>query len=224
MSGRLNWNRSRRVFTAWYDRDTLPWNERLRPTAQAPRPTPRPKRPKPAVKDVSAKSVAVTADAFAGKPLLRTHDLFEAREALYEAKEAIAYCDGSASPNPGEMSIGVVILVGGARVEMYASLGIGTNNLAELAAAHMAIEALPAGCKVRVISDSEYLIRGATVWAQSRAKKFRCGAVVKNADMWRALDTLNARRSISWEWVRGHGSNPGNRLADRLATLGRAQP
>lgn len=222
---RLNYNRPKRTFTPWYEADILPWDARLQAPAPKPRAIARPKPTKRGpTQGMAAASATAIAHAFSGKALLRTSDLFEARDVLYGASEAVVFCDGAASPNPGRMGFGAVILTTGGRVEMFAGGMSGTNNIAELASAQMAIKALPAGCRVRVISDSQYLIRGATEWAQSRLRKLQRGVVVPNADLWRAIDSLNATRSIRWEWVRGHNGNRGNEIADQLATLGRAQP
>jgi ribonuclease HI len=124
------------------------------------------------------------------------------------------------------MGLGAVLVITGGRVELYAGGMDGTNNAAELAAAHMALEALPAGCRVTLYADSQYLIFGMSKWIDGwRRKNFQRGGMdIPNADLWRALDVLNSRRSIRWEWLRGHCGNRGNEIADQLATLGRAQP
>lgn len=224
---RLNWNRPRKVFQPWYDRD-------LFPTATASHVVTRraaPSKRKPQKQDHKPLSSAlispvVAADAFAGQPLLRTSDLFQARDVLCVATEAVIFSDGSCEPNPGCMGLGAVLVTNGGRVELFAGGMDGTNNAAELAAAHMALEALPAGCRVKVLADSQYLVFGMTKWVDGwRRKNFQRGGVdIPNADLWRALDTLNSQRSIRWEWLRGHNGSRGNELADQLAALGRAQP
>jgi ribonuclease HI len=40
---------------------------------------------------------------------------------------------------------------------------------------------------------------------------------VKNEDLWRELDELCARHTISWRWVRGHSGHHENDRADALA-------
>ncbi|MDO9385032.1 MAG: ribonuclease H [Hyphomicrobiaceae bacterium] len=139
--------------------------------------------------------------------------------------EAVVFCDGSASPNPGVEGLGAVIVTSAGRVELYNGGGRGTNNTAELGAALLALEALPAQCRVVVYSDSQYLVYGMTKWVAGwRRKGFvRGGEPIPNADLWRRLDSLNSGRAISWGWVRGHNGNRGNELADKLATLGRRQ-
>jgi ribonuclease HI len=40
---------------------------------------------------------------------------------------------------------------------------------------------------------------------------------VKNEDLWRALDAVSIRHSISWRWVKGHSGNDHNERCDLLA-------
>lgn len=217
---RLNWNRPRRAFQPWYDRA-----ERV-PAAREPagfvkvekRSNPEYRVPEPVVG-----VPAGLAGALGGKAVLQTRDLAKARQSLCLATEAAVWCDGSASPNPGPIGLGCVIVVGGERVEICAGGELGTNNQAELGAALLALGVLPPQCRVTVYADSQYLVFGITKWVSNwRRKDFKRGdGPIPNADLWRQLDEINSSRSIRWEWVRGHASNRGNVLADRLATLGR---
>jgi len=43
---------------------------------------------------------------------------------------------------------------------------------------------------------------------------------VKNVDLWKELDQLNALHEVEWIWVRGHAGHPENERADRLANKG----
>ena len=45
-------------------------------------------------------------------------------------------------------------------------------------------------------------------------------APVKNADLWQALDELNASHNVEWRWVKGHSGDPGNERADQLSNDG----
>jgi ribonuclease HI len=217
---RLNWNRPRRPFTPWYDRDLLPETLTIRAPAKVGRSTP-PLRVTRYPAQAVVKSPALATGAFAGPAALRTWDLVQARQSLAAATEAVVFCDGACVPNPGVEGMGAVIVAGAERVEIYNGGGPGTNNSAELGAAILALESLPPQCRATVYADSQYVIFGMTKWAPARLRKLQRGAVVPNADLWRALDALNAARSIRWDWVRGHSGNAGNQLADQLATLGR---
>jgi ribonuclease HI len=93
----------------------------------------------------------------------------------------------------------------------------------ELLAAVSALEAVPAGSTVQLHTDSSYLQRGMSEWAATWARKgWRRGSrPIPNADLWQRLVALNQERQVEWRWIRGHGGNPGNELAHRLATAAR---
>jgi ribonuclease HI len=232
MSTRMNWSRRKAVFVPWYaDLSRDPFGQKLarrsaRPVvAKTAEPEP-PKQPT-AKPSLIPRLIPPTVHTgrFSGKPVIRTSDVSAARVALSGAIEASVWCDGGCAPtNPGPMGWGVVILTEEIRVEMHGGAGqLGTNNRAELAAAIMALEALPGGCRSTVTGDSTYLVNGMNRWCHSwRASNFqRNGIDIPNAASWRQLDALASGRSIKWKWIRGHSGNAMNELADKLATLGR---
>jgi ribonuclease HI len=93
----------------------------------------------------------------------------------------------------------------------------------ELMAAIRALEALKRSCQVRIVTDSEYVMRGITEWLRgwkARGWKTAAKQPVKNADLWQALDAQVARHEVEWEWVRGHTGHHGNERADQLANRG----
>jgi ribonuclease HI len=95
-----------------------------------------------------------------------------------------------------------------------------TNNRMELMAAIRALEALIRPCKVRVVTDSQYLQKGISEWIsqwQRRGWKTASGTPVKNMDLWQRLIEAERRHQVTWEWIRGHAGHPENERADRLA-------
>ncbi|WP_407122855.1 ribonuclease H [Bradyrhizobium sp. STM 3561] len=228
MSG-LNWNKRRPIYEPWYarlDRDPFARDASkiirhgVQPSAAKPAKPARPKQPA----KTAIKPFLMATGAFAGKPKLRTSDAVKAREALARVAEARIWCDGGCAPtNPGTVGMGAVILAEGIRVELFGGGWRGTNNAAELAAAILALEALPYGCPATVVADSQYLVNGMLKWRHGwRQRDFkRDGGDIPNADRWRKLDALAQRGSLKWVWQRGHCGEPGNELADRLAALGR---
>ncbi len=40
---------------------------------------------------------------------------------------------------------------------------------------------------------------------------------MKNADLWRELETQATRHDVEWRWVRGHDGHDENERADALA-------
>jgi ribonuclease HI len=93
----------------------------------------------------------------------------------------------------------------------------------ELTAAIQALRSLPAGSKVNLYSDSDYLIRGmkylATRWRSSGWRNRR-GLPLQHQELWRELLQLEKEVHIRWTWVRGHS---GHRLQDRADALAYAE-
>lgn len=94
-----------------------------------------------------------------------------------------------------------------------------TNNRMELTAVIRALESLRDKPRITIISDSNYVIRGATewlsIWKQNGWKNARKQGVA-NRDLWVRLDAL-LHDGIKWEWVKSHNGDAGNIIADQLA-------
>lgn len=107
-----------------------------------------------------------------------------------------------------------------------------TNQRAELSAILRALEIAAPHQPVRIVTDSQYSINCATVWAQSwerKGWKTASGEDVKNQDLVRGIRARVAEReaagaATAFEWVKGHAMNPGNEAADRLAVAGANKP
>ena len=139
------------------------------------------------------------------------------------APEVVIWTDGACRGNPGPGGWGAVLLFGEHRRELRGGERDTTNNRMELTAAIRALEALKRPCRVRLHTDSEYVMRGITEWlAGWRARGWKTAArkPVKNQDLWQALDAEVARHDIDWRWVRGHSGVEENERADALANLG----
>lgn len=73
---------------------------------------------------------------------------------------------------------------------------------------------------VRILSDSEYVVRGLNEWIEGwKLREWRTskGRDVKNRWLWELLDSLNQERDCSFVHVRGHVGIAGNEKADELA-------
>lgn len=98
-----------------------------------------------------------------------------------------------------------------------------TNNRMELTAAIRALESLTRPCVVRLHTDSTYLRDGITKWMprwKGNGWRTSTAEPVKNADLWRRLDTVSGEHDVEWQWVKGHAGHPDNERADRLAVRG----
>lgn len=139
------------------------------------------------------------------------------------SKPVIIYTDGACKGNPGPGGWGVVLQYADTCKEMFGGEAETTNNRMELMAAIKALEALKRPCKVILHSDSKYVLQGITEWLENwkkRGWKTAAKKPVKNADLWRQLDTAMQRHEVEWQWVKGHDGIAGNELADRLANNG----
>lgn len=136
------------------------------------------------------------------------------------------YTDGACKGNPGPGGWGVFLEYKGHRKELYGGEPNTTNNRMELMAAIKALETLNRPCKVRLHTDSKYVLQGITDWMRNwkkRGWKTAGNQPVKNEELWQRLDAAIQRHTIDWVWVKGHAGIPGNERADKLANRGIGQ-
>jgi len=94
-----------------------------------------------------------------------------------------------------------------------------TNNRMALRSATEPLRALTRPCRIRFVSDSQYLVKGVTEWLpgwKARGWKRKAGPI-ENLELWKALDREVPRHDVEWIWVRGHAGNPRNEYAHHLA-------
>ena len=136
-------------------------------------------------------------------------------------KEVTLYTDGACSGNPGKGGWGAILIYKDYKKEMSGGERETTNNKMELTAAIEGLRALKEPCRVKLYSDSKYLIDGITKdWARSwRAKGWKKsdGKPALNVDLWEQILELDEYHEIEYIWVKGHAGNPYNERCDRLA-------
>lgn len=133
------------------------------------------------------------------------------------------FTDGACKGNPGRGGWGALLLFKGVEKELWGGEAETTNNRMELTAAIRALEELKRPCEVKLVTDSEYVMKGMQEWLpnwKKRGWKTAAKQPVKNADLWQQLDTQVSRHKVTWQWVRGHNGHPGNERADQLANRG----
>ena len=86
-------------------------------------------------------------------------------------------------------------------------LGSATNQQAEIAAAEIGLKNLSEPCKVRLLSDSRYVVE--TMTGNFRKKT--------NHEWWAKLDKAAQKHEITWEWVKGHNGHSVQEVADKMA-------
>jgi len=136
----------------------------------------------------------------------------------------IIYTDGGCSGNPGPGGWAFAVQ-NGPEGQFSQSGGevMTTNNRMELTAVRQALlyvislgEPLP---PVRIITDSQYVKNGITVWIHNwKRNGWRTAGKdpVKNRELWMDLDDLVRHLDVSWHWVKGHAGVELNELCDAL--------
>jgi len=130
------------------------------------------------------------------------------------------WTDGACSGNPGPGGWGAILHYAGTEKGLSGAEAATTNNRMELMAAIEALSALKRSSKVRLHTDSKYVMDGVTKWIHGWKKngwKTADKKPVKNEDLWKLLDEANARHEVTWKWVKGHSDNEMNNRADELA-------
>ena len=135
------------------------------------------------------------------------------------------FTDGACRGNPGPGGWAALLRYGGHERVISGAESHTTNNRMELLAAIEALAALKRPSEVSLTTDSQYLRQGVRHWmANWKRNGWRTaeGKPVKNADLWRRLETAAARHRVRWDWVKGHAGDIGNERADALAREGMA--
>ncbi len=134
--------------------------------------------------------------------------------------EALIWCDGACSGNPGRGGWGAIVQQNGARRELSGYSNETTNNQMELSALIAALKDVQPGTPVKIVTDSEYVVKGATLWVKGWIRngwKTASKAPVKNRELWQELHALLQTRPHSFQWVKGHAGHPENERCDELA-------
>ena len=134
--------------------------------------------------------------------------------------EASVWCDGACSGNPGKGGWGAIIEQNGARRELSGAADDTTNNKMELTALIEALKVLTPGTRVKIVTDSEYVVKGSTVWLKGWIRngwKTASKQPVKNQEFWKELHELLQARPHRLEWVKGHAGHAENERCDELA-------
>ena len=136
------------------------------------------------------------------------------------------YTDGACKGNPGVGGWGALLRYGQHEKELLGGAAETTNNRMELTAVIEALRALKRSSRVQICTDSQYVKNGMESWIEGWKKngwQTASKQPVKNADLWRELDTLVQQHQVTWTWVKGHAGHPENDRADALANQGAAQ-
>ncbi len=146
------------------------------------------------------------------------------RQGTEETQEDVAeveiFVDGACLGNPGPGGFAAILRFGDREEIIRGGERHTTNNRMELKAAIAALKALKAPSRVKITTDSRYLMDGITKWLprwQRNGFRTAAGKPVKNRDLWEELGALVRKHQVSWQWVEGHAGHPENERCDLLA-------
>jgi ribonuclease HI len=153
------------------------------------------------------------------------------------------YTDGGCKPNPGKGGWGWAEygkIYNGLQIIFVDSGGeyISTNNRMELTAIIQYLKNAPTGLHYIINSDSQYSLKGLInggISGRLEIPGVYTGRIkgwitknfigIKNEELWKELMTiihihLTKGSFLEFKYVKAHSGNPGNDLADILATIG----
>lgn len=125
-------------------------------------------------------------------------------------KEVTIVCDGSSLGNGKSSQRAAACAILGYKgywKGFCKYLGSATNQQSEIAAAEIGLRQLSEPCKVRLVSDSRYVVE--TMLGNFRKKT--------NHEWWARLEAAAAAHKIKWEWTKGHAGHDIQEVADDLA-------
>lgn len=132
------------------------------------------------------------------------------------------YSDGACSGNPGPGGYGAVLIYGNARKEISGCERQTTNNRMEMTAVIEALRQLKRPSKIRITTDSNYLVKGMTQWLPGWIRKNWVNSQKKpvlNRDLWEILIELCRGHDVEWRWIKGHAGHEENERCDELARM-----
>ena len=123
--------------------------------------------------------------------------------------------------NPGPGGWGAILMYKNVKKEISGAKKDTTNNVMELTAVIEALKLVKFPCKIKVYSDSTYVVNGFLQgWIYNWIKKnwkTADGKPVKNKELWEALYNFTKVHKIEFIKVKGHADNEFNNRCDELA-------
>jgi len=136
-------------------------------------------------------------------------------------KEVVIYTDGACSGNPGPGGYGAVIIFNRYKKEISGGEKQTTNNRMEMMGAIAALEALKEPCKVKLYSDSRYVVdaidKGWVIKWQANGWRRNKKDPALNVDLWLRMLAALDKHDAKFLWLKGHSGHPENERCDSLA-------
>ncbi len=136
-------------------------------------------------------------------------------------EEVTIYTDGACSGNPGPGGWGSILMYNENKKEISGGKDNTTNNVMELTAVIEGLKLLKFPCKVKLYSDSAYVVNAFNQkWIYGWLKngwKNASKEPVKNKELWQELYELTKIHEVEFIKVKGHADNEYNNRCDELA-------
>lgn len=123
--------------------------------------------------------------------------------------------------NPGPGGFGAILMFNDYKKEISGGKKNTTNNIMELTAVIEALKLVKHPCKIKIYSDSAYVVNAFLQgWIYNWMKKgwkTADGNPVKNKELWENLYQFTKVHEIEFIKVKGHSDNEYNNRCDELA-------
>ncbi len=134
-------------------------------------------------------------------------------------KEVEIFTDGACSGNPGPGGWRVLLRYNSKEKLLSGGERKTTNNRMELTAVISRLRALKEPCKVKITSDSKYVVDAVTKgwvysWEKNNWRKSD-GKSALNRDLWELLLPLLKEHDVEFIWIKGHAGHSENELCDK---------
>lgn len=130
-------------------------------------------------------------------------------------KKIHLFSDGSSLGNPGPGGYGTILRFQDKEKILRGGESETTNNRMELLGVIEGLKALKEPCRVQIVSDSSYVVKGINEWLPSWIR--RSFKKVKNPDLWKMYIEVAKPHTIQAIWVKGHAGHAENERCDTIA-------
>ncbi len=130
------------------------------------------------------------------------------------------YTDGCSLGNPGPGGYAVLIKNGEREIFLSGGEPFTTNNRMELISVIKGLAYFKEPKNIKVYTDSEYVLKGASIWYPKwKAKGFKTseGKEIKNRDLWEILEKWLNFHKVTFIKVPAHSGHIENEKVDKLA-------
>ncbi|CAL4321333.1 Ribonuclease HI [Buchnera aphidicola (Eriosoma grossulariae)] len=142
-------------------------------------------------------------------------------------KSITIFTDGSCLGNPGPGGYGILMRYKKHEKIFQNGFYWTTNNRMELMSVIIGIEKIKEMCQIKIITDSQYVQKGVSIWLKNWKKKNwrnNNNKLIKNLDLWTKLNTIMKIHKIQWIWINSHSGYIENEKCDLLAKMSAKNP